>query len=187
MSLRILTISDGRPVTPGAITHITRTRLAFQNHLEDITIFVTKLAHHPIVLGIPWLRQHDVCLCLAQNKLIFNPNYYLSHCFDDALQVQGTTRDLPQLHLNSIARPLGYTVLDVQETWKVISPEYHDFLPLFPEEGSRCLLPKRPSIDHEIHLKADFQQSFGPLYGLSQAEPKATKEWLDNNLKKGFI
>jgi hypothetical protein len=78
-------------------------------------------------------------------------------------------------------------VLDVQETWKVIPPEYHDFLPFFLEEGSRQLPLKYPGIDHEINLKPDFQPPFGSLYRLLQAELKAQKEWLNNNLEKRFI
>jgi hypothetical protein len=70
---------------------------------------------------------------------------------------------------------LGYTVLDAQETWKVIPPEYYDFLPLFLEDGLQWLPPKRPSIDHEINLKHDIPPPFGPLYGLLNAELKAEK------------
>jgi hypothetical protein len=50
---RNLTVIDGRHVTSMAITHITYTGLAIQNHQEDILFFVTKLGHYPIVLGIP--------------------------------------------------------------------------------------------------------------------------------------
>jgi hypothetical protein len=78
-------------------------------------------------------------------------------------------------------------VLDAQETQKFIPPEYHDFLPLFLEEGLRQLPPKCPDIDHEINLKPDFQPLFGPLFGLSQAELKAQNEWLDNNPENRFI
>jgi hypothetical protein len=38
--------------------------------------------------------------------------------------------------MDSIGRPMDGTLLDAQETRKVIPPEYHDFLPLFLEEGS---------------------------------------------------
>jgi hypothetical protein len=62
-------------------------------------------------------------------------SYCLGHCLDDILHIQGTTQDLPRLHLNSIARPLGLTVLDLQESQKVVPLEYQDFLPLFLEEG----------------------------------------------------
>jgi hypothetical protein len=46
--------------------------------------------------------------------------------------------------------------------------------------------PKHLYIVNEINLKPDFQPPFGPLYGLSQIELKAQKEWLNNNLKTGF-
>jgi hypothetical protein len=114
-SPRNLTVIDGRPATLGAITYITRTCFAIRNHQEDIPLFVTKLGHYPIVLGISWLQRHDVCLCFAQNKVIFYSNYCLSHCLDDALHVQGTTQDPPPRHLDLIARPLGHIVLDAQE------------------------------------------------------------------------
>jgi hypothetical protein len=48
-----LTVIDGRPVTSGAITHITCIRLAIQNHQEDIPLFVIKLGYYLIVLDIP--------------------------------------------------------------------------------------------------------------------------------------
>jgi predicted aspartyl protease len=54
-SPRNLIVIDGRPITSGAITDITRTCLAIHNHQEDIPLFVTKLAYYPIDLGIPWL------------------------------------------------------------------------------------------------------------------------------------
>jgi hypothetical protein len=113
---------------------------------DNIPLFVNKIGHYPIILGIPWLRWHDVHLRFAQNKVIFDSNYCLNHCLD-ALYVQGTTQDPPPLHLDSIAGPLGHIVRDAQQTQKVISPEYHDFLPLFLEEGSRQLMPKHPDID----------------------------------------
>jgi hypothetical protein len=87
--------------------------------------------------------------------VIFDFSYYLSHCVDDALHVQGTTQDPPPLHFDSIVRPLGLTILDAQETQKLVPPVYHDFLPLFLEKGLQWLPPKRPSIDHEINLKPD--------------------------------
>jgi hypothetical protein len=67
-SPRDLTIIDGRPVTLGTITHITHTHSAIWNHQEDIPLVVTKLGHYQIVLGIPWLRRHDVFLHFAYTR-----------------------------------------------------------------------------------------------------------------------
>jgi predicted aspartyl protease len=52
-SPRNLTLIDRQPVTSGAITHITCTRLAIRNHQEDIFLFMTMLRYYSIVLGIP--------------------------------------------------------------------------------------------------------------------------------------
>jgi hypothetical protein len=49
---RILTIIDGHPVIPGAITYIVYTHLAIHNYQKNISLFITKLGHYLIVLKI---------------------------------------------------------------------------------------------------------------------------------------
>jgi hypothetical protein len=68
-----------------------------------------------------------------------------------------------------------------------VPPEYYDFLLLFLEEELQQLLSIGPGIDQEITLKPDFHPSPRPVYRLPQAELKAQKEWLDDNLEKGLI
>jgi hypothetical protein len=34
-------------------------------------MFVTKLGHYPIVLGIPWLKEHNVAIRFASNLVTF--------------------------------------------------------------------------------------------------------------------
>ena len=53
---RSLEVIDGRPIESGLITHLTRLRMSIDSHQEDIPMFVTKLGHYPVVLGLPWLR-----------------------------------------------------------------------------------------------------------------------------------
>jgi hypothetical protein len=55
------------------------------------------------------------------------------------------------------------------------------------KEGSWQLPLKQPGTDYIINFKHDFNPLFRPSYGLSQAELKAEKEWLNDNLEKGFI
>jgi predicted aspartyl protease len=52
-SPRYLTVIDGRPVTSGTITDITRTCHVIRNHPEDIHLLLTQLRHSSSVLGIP--------------------------------------------------------------------------------------------------------------------------------------
>jgi hypothetical protein len=49
------------------------------------------------------------------------------------------------------------------------------------------LTPHRPGIDHEVHLKHGETPTWGPLYSMSRAELVVLKEWLAENMFKGFI
>jgi len=52
---RPLRVIDGRSVSSGAITHITKSRLSINNHHQMIPAFVTTLGAYHLTLGIPWL------------------------------------------------------------------------------------------------------------------------------------
>jgi len=67
-----------------------------------------------------------------------------------------------------------------------VPKEYHEFLPLFSEAVAKALPPHQPC-DHKIPLREGFTSPFGPLYSLSITELQALKEWLEENLSKGFI
>ena len=69
---RTLEVIDGRPIVSGMITHLVCTKLQIRHHMEDAFFFVTRLGHYLLVLGIPWLRHHDVNIRFILNKLTFN-------------------------------------------------------------------------------------------------------------------
>ena len=186
-SPRTLHVIDGRPSSSGAITHITKVCLRIREHQEDIPMFVTKLGQYPIVLGIQWLRRHDVRLHFATNKVTFSSKYCLKHCILEPVLVHCTLPEPPPIKINAIQRPLGHTFLEEHEVRQVVPEKYHDFLPLFLDDSERQLPPHRPHIDHEINLVPDFVPPYGPLYTMSQNELKAQKEWMDDNLAKGII
>jgi len=50
---RPLTVIDGRPMSSGAITHITKIGLSINNHDEMIPAFVTTLGGYHQTLGTP--------------------------------------------------------------------------------------------------------------------------------------
>ena len=64
-------VIDGRPIESGDITHIAKVGMKIQEHREQLPMFITKLGHYPIVLGIPWLRRHDVAVRVASNTVTF--------------------------------------------------------------------------------------------------------------------
>ena len=56
---RRLEVIDGRPIDSGDITHIVKIGLNINGHFENLSAYVTKLGHYPLVLGIPWLHHHN--------------------------------------------------------------------------------------------------------------------------------
>lgn len=73
------------------------------------------------------------------------------------------------------------------EELQVKLPEWlHHQTTAFSKLESRILPPHRP-IDHKIVLKDGAQPPFGKLYGMTREELLALKEWLHDNLSKGFI
>ena len=70
---------------------------------------------------------------------------------------------------------------------RLLVPEhFHDFLHVF-EKGEARKLPPHRSYDHSIPLKPDSSPRFGPLYGMLHKELLTLKEFIEENLAKGFI
>src|SRR5579859_7081438 len=74
--------------------------------------------------------------------------------------------------------------LDVDLTKILV--EYHDFADLFSKREADKLPPHR-TYDHTIPLEPGKAPPFGPIYKCSPAELKATREYIETNLGKGFI
>ena len=69
----------------------------------------------------------------------------------------------------------------------VLVPEHlHEFLHVF-EKGNVQTLPPHCPYDHSIPLKPDSVPPFGTLYGMSHKELLVLKEYIEENLAKGFI
>ena len=50
------------------------------NHSETLTFDVTPLGGHNIILGLPWLQQHDPLIHWSTKKVTFACNYCTNHC-----------------------------------------------------------------------------------------------------------
>ena len=211
-----LEVIDGRPVSSGKITHYVKTTLKINDHLEEAFFYITKLGHYPIVLGIPWLRHHDVSIRFPSNTVTFDSPYCLDSCNsgNQSVSIQGLDfipeQPYPPRQQISLLRASAFLELQQKENLEVFSvtleeleevvnrkkqaadvyqlvPEhYHEFLHLFREEDARKLPPHRP-YDHKIPLKPGTEPPFGLLYGMSHQQLQTLKDYVDENLSKGFI
>ena len=98
-----LEVINGRSIELGLITHLTRLRMSIDSHQENIPMFVTKLGHYPVVLGLSWLRWHDVHVGFARNTLTFDSKSCLHHCctHSNAVMIKGIS--IPTLEKPNIA------------------------------------------------------------------------------------
>ena len=217
---RSLEVIDGRPVSSGDITQLTNIPFSIQEHHEQLPMFVTKLGHYPIVLGIPWLNLHDVAIRFSSRTLTFGSQYCTAHCNRSPTTVTALSEEPPEPHysistskeklhiaclssqsFDSLVNQQGLSITPLSlyeinkalekppkdlDTAVIVPLEYHSYLPLFEEALANELPPHRP-YDHRIPLKDGFIPPFGPLYSLSRDELVALRDWLKENLAKGFI
>ena len=74
-------VFDGRTAESGKCTHYVRGQLRIKDHIQkNALFFVTQLAHYPIVLGMPWLKQHDPTIGFASHVITFDSDYCRRHC-----------------------------------------------------------------------------------------------------------
>ena len=69
---------------------------------------------------------------------------------------------------------------------ELVPIEYHNYLLLFRKAVADFLPPHR-SYNHKITLKEGFTPLYGPIYALSRHELQALRDWITENLSKGFI
>jgi transposase InsO family protein len=215
-------VFDGRPAESGQITHYIRTGMRINDHRQkNLLLYVTQLGSYPIVLGMPWLKQHDPLISFGSHTLRFNSPYCQQHCSMPELPSKVTAmhtvpakirqrlsppgplsqRDIFPISLRAASmyarrtnvKLFAVTIAQIKQMLSesnrpepALPPEIADFSDVFSPKEADKLPPHRPG-DHHIQLKEGSTLPFGPLYGMSREELKTLKEWLEENLQKGFI
>jgi hypothetical protein len=76
-----LEVFDGREAENGRVTHYVRIGMRIHDHYQKRMIFyVTQLAHYPIVLSLPWLKEHDLVIGFAAHSVQFNSEFCYKNC-----------------------------------------------------------------------------------------------------------
>lgn len=146
---------------------------------ERIKLDITEISGVDVILGIPWLR--------ASNPQV---NWRTGHFQWDTPGSQSVEKERP---LQAPFRDLGKRALTVymiqkepNERITEIPEEYSRYSKLFSEE-LETVLPKHTRWDHEITLKDGKEPELCKAYPLNPKHTEALKEFLDENLRKGFI
>ncbi|RAQ98759.1 hypothetical protein DDE82_008931 [Stemphylium lycopersici] len=71
---------DGDLSEQGTVTHYVKATMRVEDHTKTIRLNVTQLAHYPVILGMPWLKLHDLRVGFASYTLTFESEYCQRHC-----------------------------------------------------------------------------------------------------------
>ena len=194
-----LEVIDGTPISSGKITHHTKPlRIQFQGHQEDLVFNIIPLGKYDAILGKPWLRFHNPRINWEEDSIVFDSPQCTKDCL---VKIQDSTPKVELLqaacfatHLEEkdtlIAGTLSIDSASVPDSATgaevAIPKELLEFEDLFAEELAK-LLPQHKPWDHEIPLLPDKKPPYGPIYSLSETELKSLREYIADNLEKGFI
>ncbi len=140
------------------------------NHQETISLFIFSSSLSPIILGHPWLTQH-------------NPQF---NWVDGTILSWGLS-----CHVKCLvsAMPVMSSVPVFQEEpgdLSAVPEEYHDLRAVFSRSRAPSLPPHRP-YDCSIDLVPGSTPPRGRLYSLSASEREALEKYLAYSLAAGII
>jgi hypothetical protein len=77
---RRLNVVDGRPSSAGDITHVAKLNMEIKGHKEKMLFYVTKLGKYDIILGKPWLADHNPYVNWSDNIVTFRSDHCRTYC-----------------------------------------------------------------------------------------------------------
>jgi hypothetical protein len=176
---------------------------------------VASIGYYPLVLGIPWLKKHDVNINFPNMDIEFPSPNCLAHqskitptpikgimmiqnnkiCAISATSfhriVSNVNNRYSKVEQFALSLYKINTTLAKEDNKKpdiptIVPPKYYDYLKIF-EKANADKLPLHCPSDQTIPLMDGFKPPFSPLHSSSYPELQELIYWLDENLSKGFI
>jgi len=69
---REIYLADGKPSAIGPVTDMTKVPMDISSHRELATLQVTNIQNHEVILGMPWLREHDPTIDWNDKRITLN-------------------------------------------------------------------------------------------------------------------
>jgi transposase InsO family protein len=175
--------------------------MKLSKHHEEIDLDVFGMATHDIILGLPWLRKHNPKIDWVKRMLSLDCDHGTPQSRPAQLTMQladekeiatissTKTRQARAVDRTDTNQPPDHevTVKEQHSATPDIPEQYKSYEELFRDDKTATALPQHKPWDHEIKIQEGKTPTFGPIYGLSERELTVLREYLDENLKKGFI
>ncbi|RAL58215.1 hypothetical protein DID88_002294 [Monilinia fructigena] len=178
-------------------------------HSEVIQLDVVPLGQQQIILGMPWLKAHNPRIDWSQETVTFD-QCKSGHKDTFKMSARRNTRQ-GELNANNpgdvghpvqgpplrakastpplqMQKPTTRQEIAIKAEEPMIPPEqYKKYEPVFKEPGVHEALPEHKPWDHEIILEEGKMPVHTPIYSMSADELKTLREYIDDNLAKGWI
>ena len=156
---------------------------------------------HEVIPGKPWLKKVNPSIDWNSQKITIGKKKskkstpkqrktpMIEICKLSQKQMRKIQQQEPQKVLTVWIKPVSGQLNATQEedeAWAKIPRNYQEFYEMFKEEAYEKL-PEHQDWDHKIPIEEGKKPTYGPIYALSETKLKALREYLDKNLKKGFI
>ena len=153
-------------------------------------MFATKLGHYPLVLGIPWLRHHDVAIQFASNRMTFNSEFCLAHCNERPTTIWGVQEEpaAPQIASLPPAAPPKFSMVGAASFVRSAKREKLQILSTSLYELNRSLDRKTIEEGKLEELIPEEYHNFLPLFSEIVARELPPHRPYDHSipLKNGF-
>jgi len=81
---REIYLADGKPSAMGPVTHMTKVPMDISSHRELATFQVANLQNHRVILGMPWLREHNPTIDWNDKRITFNSELCTTWCLNSS-------------------------------------------------------------------------------------------------------
>ncbi|KAK3537159.1 hypothetical protein QTP70_002654 [Hemibagrus guttatus] len=148
-------------------------------HVEEITLLVLEESTTDVILGHPWLEQHNPILSWRTGKVLKWGDTHFPDCFPDLPTPHSLLLTPLRVQATSIESPFVNQPLEIPTC-------YAPFSDVFCPKRASKLPPHRPW-DCAIDLLPGEPVPRGRIYPLSIPEEKAMEEYIKEALAQGYI
>jgi hypothetical protein len=76
---KTIEVIDRQPIFSSDITEYVYIDCTISNHYENLIAYVASIGHYPLILGIPWLKKHDMSINFPKMDIQFPLPNCLAH------------------------------------------------------------------------------------------------------------
>jgi hypothetical protein len=148
---------DGKRKLESRVTHVAPLKMNYQGHQESISLYVTNLGKHDIILGLPWMKEHRVVLdyetCTLKCTALKCKDHYLR---SDAVAEEQIKDPSSEELRNKTQTSLDICRIGTAPFYSLARKPHHEIFAVSMEDIDAALAPKietEPStkLPQELH------------------------------------